>query len=190
MAGRWRSRALIASAIALATACGDGRGSPPPSPTTSFEPTVVSLIATVDGNWTEHRVVLENGTKLTLRSDSSSTQLSNGRGPVGPGDLVLAGAGNPPAWWAALESRRRIRPSGASGSADLPDGLCWTIYGGAFDERDSIQFSTGLRLRKAAEFHVQMTWIKDPFPARDGDSFCVNRAGAVTSLEFIWVGGY
>ena len=35
-----------------------------------------------------------------------------------------------------------------------------------------------------------MTWSRDPFPARDSDSFCVDRDGVVTSLDFIWVGGY
>ena len=35
-----------------------------------------------------------------------------------------------------------------------------------------------------------MTYIPNPFPARISDSFCVDHDGTVTSLDFIWVGGY
>jgi len=182
---------LIGSAALSNAACGDGRGDPPPSPTIAFEPAVISLIDTVENDASGHRVVLVDGTTLTLDVyDPSSTRLMNGTGQVVSGDLVLAGPGDPPTWWTALPTKYSVHPSGAPGSAEVPDGLCWSIHGGAYDEGDAIHFSSGLRLPKATNFQVAMTYIPNPFPARISDSFCVDRDGIVTSLDFIWVGGY
>lgn len=183
--------ALVGSAAMVVAACGDGRDDPPPSPTRSFEPAVISLIDTVESDATTHRAVLVDGTTLTLDfDDPSSTRLTNGFGQIVPGDLVLAGPGDPPTWWTALSTKHSVHPSGAPGSAEVPDGLCWYITGGAYDEGDAIHFSSGLRLPKAAAFRVVPTWIPDPFPARISDYLCVDQAGIVTSLDSIWVGGY
>ena len=182
---------LIGSAALLNAACGDGRGDPPPSPTSAFEPAVISLIDTVENDATSHRVVLVDGTTLTLDFyDPSSARLMNGSGQVVPGDLVLAGPGDPPTWWTALSLKYGLVPSGAPSSAEFPDRGCWSMHGGAFDDGDAIHFSNGLRLPKAENFQVAMTYVPNPFPARSSDSFCVDRDGTVTSLDFIWVGGY
>jgi hypothetical protein len=184
--------AAFAGAVAMLSAgCGDGRGDPPPSPTSAFEPAVVSLITSVEQEAIGRRVLLADGTTLNLNPDDpSSPRLTNGTGQVIPGDLVLAGPGSPPSWWAALSTRHSVHPSGAPGSAQVPDGRCWYIRGGAYDEGTVIHFSSGLRLPKAPGFEVSMDWIPDPFPARGSDSFCVDQQGIVTSLDFIWVGGY
>ena len=182
---------LIGSAALLNAACGDGRGDPPPSPTSAFEPAVISLIDTVENDATSHRVVLVDGTTLTLDFyDPSSARLMNGSGQVVPGDLVLAGLGDPPTWWTALSLKYGLVPSGAPSSAEFPDRGCWSMHGGAFEDGDAIHFSNGLRLPKAKNFQVAMTYVPNPFPARSSDSFCVDRDGTVTSLDFIWVGGY
>ena len=180
---------LVGTAAIMIAACGDGRGDPPPSPTSAFEPEVISLIGVVEHDATGRRVTLVDRTALTL-DDPSSARLTNGSGQIVPGDLVLAGSGDPPTWWTALSLKYGIVPSGAPASAEFPDRGCWSMHGGAFDEGDAIHFSNGLRLPKAKDFQVAMTYVPNPFPARASDSFCVDRNGTVTSLDFIWVGGY
>jgi len=131
-------------------------------------------------------VALDDGSTIVLRG-APQIQLQTFSGQLQTGDLVLAGPGKPPAWWADLASKNRVHPSGApSGATDVPDGLCWKIAGGAFDEGGAIHFSNGLLLKKTADFKVVYSWIPDPFPARSDDNFCVNRAGEVTTLDFIW----
>jgi hypothetical protein len=179
---------VILGSVIASAACGGGRDTPPPSPTTSFEPVIVSLVAAVDRDATIQEATLSDGSRLRL--DETNGRLLNGDWEVVPGDLLLADSGTAPTWWAALPTKNVVHPSGAAASASVPDGRCWLIRGGAYDEGDAIHFSSGLRLPKAAEFKVAFDWIKDPFPARGSDSFCVDRDATVTSLDFIWVGGY
>lgn len=186
--GRWVAVLLGCAALTIA-ACGPSRSDPPPSPTSAFEPEVASLVATVDDDATEGRVVvLENGTALNLNDERA--RLWNSFGEVIPGALMLAGSGRSPTWWIVLATKNRVHPSGAPSAAQVPDGLCWYLSGGAYDDGDTIHFSNGLRLPKPASFLVVPTWVEDPFPARASDYFCVDRQGKVTSLDFIWVGGY
>jgi hypothetical protein len=192
---RWAAIAAgLGVAALLAVGCDlGGRGDPPPSPTESLEPVIVGVIARAFGdpaNSGRGTAQLEDGSTLMLGGEGQR-QLVTISGQFEPGDLVLAGPGNPPIWWADLDSKIRVQPSGSAVSRGtrsfgVPDGHCWSIAGGAYDVGDAIHFSNGLLLPKAADFHIAMDYIKDPFPARSGDRFCVDRHGNVTSLDFIW----
>jgi hypothetical protein len=189
MAGRGSTAAVLAFAAALVLGCDlGGRGDPPPSPTASLEPLVIGVIVSVQRdspNSDTGTARLDNGSTVVLGGPPQN-RLMTFSGQLRPGDLVLAGAGDPPEWWADLDSKVRVQPSGSPGSIGVPDGRCWSIAGGAYEIGDTIHFSNGLLLKKSADFHVEMTWIKDPFPARSSDRFCVDRTGRVTSLDFIW----
>jgi hypothetical protein len=186
MAWRGTTVSLLGIIAPLVLGCGLGsRGDPPPSPSAAFEPALVEAIVAMEAGTLTNSVHLANGLTFSLPY-YSSTRLRNGSGVLQPGDLLIAGPGNPPAWWVDLEPRLLNRSPGATGPETVPDVTCWLIEGGAIDEGDAIHYSTGLVLKKAEGFHVVETWIPDPFPARDSDSFCVDRAGHVRTLEFIW----
>jgi hypothetical protein len=177
---------LLGIVAAVVLGCGlGGRSDPPPSPTAAFEPVLVESIVAMEAGTLTNTVHLANGLTFSL-PDASPARLRNGGGVLRPGDLLIAGPRNPPAWWVDLPPRLLNRSPGASGPEAVPDVTCWLIDGGAFDEDDAIHYSSGLVLKKAEVFHVVETWIPDPFPARDSDSFCVDRAGRVRTLEFIW----
>jgi len=194
MARRAAIAAIVGAAAVLVIGCDlGGRGDRPPSPTASLEPVVVGVIASADGdppNSGMGSAQLEDGSTIIL-GGTTQDRLVTFSGQLQVGDLLLAGPGNPPVWWADLDSKIRISPSPpiespGVGRIGVPDGNCWSIGGGAYDIGDAIHFSNGLLLKKAADFHVEMDWIKDPFPTRSGDRFCVDREGHVTSLDFIW----
>ncbi|HEX2756568.1 MAG TPA: hypothetical protein VHM48_13960 [Candidatus Limnocylindrales bacterium] len=177
---------FVGVAASLVLGCGlGGRGDPPPSPSTIFEPAVIGLIEATETGTLTSTVRLGDGPTYSL-PDNSPVRLPNGGGVLKPGDLMLAGPSVPPTWWVDLPPRLLNRLPGATGPEVIPDGKCWLIDGGAFDEGAAIHFSSGLLLQKAEGFHVVQTWIEDPLPARASDSLCVDVGGHVTTLEFIW----
>jgi hypothetical protein len=175
---------MFAASLTVAVAACGGRGDPPPSPTTTLEPAVVSEIASANRDGSTYQTQLVEGTALSV--DSTAARLTNGFGQVQAGDLLLARPGRPPTWWTALATKNVVHPSGAPSGASVPDGRCWYAAGGAYDEGASIHFSSGLLLPKAAGFTIVYDWIPDPFPTRDGDYFCVDGDGTVISLDFLW----
>jgi hypothetical protein len=186
MAGRWTAVLSSMTVAALLVSCG-GRAKPPASPTETLEPVVVGLIASAmpDGiGAVTGSVTLDDGSTLAL--GLQQVRLTPPFGQLKPGDLMLAGPGSSPAWWIDLDSKIRVVPSGRPAASPVPDGACWLMEGGAFDVGDAIHFANGLLLKKAPGFRIVYDWIPDPFPTRDGDRFCVNRDGQVTSLDFIW----
>lgn len=91
--------------------------------------------------------------------------------------LLLAGASSDGSWGYEL--------AGYSGPNE--DG-CWGIYGGSFDDGDSVRLSSGLRLPKAPTFsihdggHSDVEW----FPGHEGDQICVDEQGrAMYFIAFI-----
>jgi hypothetical protein len=190
MAGRGTAAVVSVITVVLLAGCGGlgGRGKPPPSPTETLEPIVVGLIAAAKPDYTNSStgsVTLDDGSTIVLRN-LASIQIPTNLGPLEPGDLVLAGPGSPPAWWANLAPKVRGVPSAGPRSSAVPGGACWLLTSGAFDGGHTIHFANGLLLKKAPGFRVVYDWIPDPFPTRDGDQFCVGRDGLVTSLDFIW----
>ena len=174
--------ALIAIVVAsMLVGCDSGRGPMPPRPTRSLEPTVISLVTKVDQDGSPVVVTLASGERLDFEGIGGEREVYR-RGNLEPGDLFLAGSGNPAEWYALLSPTSTIR----TGSSK-PDPTCWAINGGAFEDGDFIHFSNGLRLPKAAGFSVVDDYIEDPFPARGSDEFCVNQEGKVTSLVYIFL---
>lgn len=173
--------ALVLAGGVLACTSLNGRGDPPPSPTKTIEPMVVGVVAAVDPDPEHGYVTLDSGVVLAVR-ENDLKRIYGGYEPA-PGTLILAGGGQPPGWWASFE----LKPQSETSIPD-PTGrdACWRITNGAFDEGDFIHFANGLHLRKAAGFLVVPDYIKDPFPARPMDSFCLDRRGEVMTLDFIW----
>jgi hypothetical protein len=89
---------------------------------------------------------------------------------IGFGSLLLAGRDADGGWWYAI---------GDGQSTD-----CWPIYGGSFDEGDSIWFSSGLRVPKAPDFAIHS--FGDPaeaFPGHADDFVCVDAQGVARYIE-------
>jgi hypothetical protein len=181
---------LVAGLALAATLAGciglEGRGAPPPLPSRDLSPKVIGVIAEVAAGTADGVVVLVSGQRLTLAPQlhvAGATQPARG-------SLILAGPGDPTAWWTSLQSSTYPRRTAASGQAfGRSPGTadrCWDIYGGAFDEGASIHFSSGLRLPKASDFRIVEDYLPDPFPARAGDAFCVDATGAVAIFVSIF----
>jgi hypothetical protein len=174
-------RSLIAgvAALTLLAAC-SGRGNEPPRPTRALQPTIVDLVTDVDTASTPFVVSLASGQRITMSSLGGSAAVSS-RGNLERGFLWLSDAVAEPAWYAWAPPNGTIWP----GQRKL-DPECWELKGGAFDQGDAVHFSNGLRLPKAVDFRIAQANIKDPWPARSDDVFCVTRQGEVSSLAFIF----
>jgi len=174
--------ALIAIVVAsMLVGCNSGRGPLPARPTRSLAPTIISLVTKVDQDGSPVVLTLASGDRIDFEGIGGEREVYR-RGNLEPGDLLLAGPGNPADWYALLSPTSTVR----TGSSK-PDPACWAINGGAFEDGDFIDFSNGLRLPKAAGFSVVDDYIEDPFPARGSDEFCVNQEGQVTSLVYIFL---
>jgi hypothetical protein len=93
---------------------------------------------------------------------------------VWPDTLLLGGQTEDGSWWYQL--------AGAGGPTT--DG-CWPIYGGSFDEGETIRFSSGLRVPKAGSFEIRPTdqQLKQVFPGHASDFVCIDRMGSAVYFE-------
>jgi hypothetical protein len=145
------------------------RGPAPPRPTEDLRPTIVSEV--VSNNW-RLPLTLQDGSVFPPGGESVR-RVKNWPGDVvsepdeiREGSLILAGQNPDGSWWYQI-----------SGSGANQDG-CWPIYGGSFNEGDSIWFSSGLRVAKAPDFEIRDAWdVADPFPGHGGDLVCVDDQG-------------
>lgn len=174
---RFRSRAVdfgfvhVASfalvLVVTSTACSRGPG--PPEPTRDLMPTVIGTVTRVESA----AIVLDNGfvlpmspptTRITNWPSDPAVEESEARA----GTLVLAGKGSDERWWYEL----------AGSGGPNPDG-CWPLFGGSFDRGDTIQFSSGLRVKKAIGFELRLNGHDNvrAFPGRRDDFVCLGHDG-------------
>ncbi len=176
-----RSVPLTLGSILLVVAACGGRGSEPPRPTRSLEPTVVGVVTAVDTGRSPNVVTLASEQQVTLSRIGGSAAVSSW-GNLDRGFLWLSGSLTEPDWFAWAP------PNGTlwSGQAKL-DPTCWEVRGGAYEDGAFVHFSAGLRLPKTADFRIAQSYIKDPWPARADDVFCVTSTGEVKSLISIFI---
>jgi hypothetical protein len=88
--------------------------------------------------------------------------------------LLLGGRRADGSWWYEL----------AGFPGPNQDG-CWSIYGGSFDEGESVRLSSGLRLPKAAGFEIRTHGHDDVqwFPGHQDDSICVDDEGRAVYFD-------
>lgn len=93
-----------------------------------------------------------------------------------PDTLLLGGGSSNGGWWYEL----------AGSGGPNADG-CWPLFGGAFDDGETVWFSSGLRVPKAPGFNVRPSDrnIEDPFPAHRDDFVCIDSKGRATYLEVL-----
>jgi hypothetical protein len=171
---RIRLVSLLSVAVALA-AC--SRGPAPPAPTEDLTPTFIGVIA----KQVATPPVLLRGDRTFPPSPGASVErIRNWPDLDAPADpfadfprldpevLLLAGQRSDGVWWYEL----------ADGANQ--DG-CHMIYGGSFDEGDTVRLSSGLRLPKAPGFNVRgggrVLDDVDSFPGHGGDGICVDEQG-------------
>jgi hypothetical protein len=91
------------------------------------------------------------------------------------GLLLLGGERPDGSWWYEL-----------AGFGDGPnaDG-CWLIYGGSFDEGETVRLSSGLRLTKAPGFDIRPDGYDDVewFPGHTYDAICVDELGRAAYFQ-------
>ena len=153
----------------------------PPSPSSTLDPARIEVVTEVDESASPFLVTLASGEILHFDEIGGRRQIYRW-GNLEPGVLLLTGPGDPAAWYTWLVTRGTAAQGQSPREAD-----CWEIRGGAFDEGSFVHFSSGLRLPKAPDFHLAQTWIhEDPFPARESDVMCVDRAGVVTQMVYLF----
>lgn len=161
--------------IVLASAC---RGPEPPRPTEDLRPSVVGVIASED---VAEPFLLEGGASFDPPDGAAVRPLQNwpGSSVLEPdefvkGLLLLGGQGEDGGWWYEI--------AGVGGANE--DG-CWPIYGGAFDEGDSVHFTSGLRVPKLPTFVIRTNGPDDDrgFPAHQDDSVCLDARGNAVYLD-------
>lgn len=155
------------------------RGPAPPSPTQDLTATVVGVIErTADG----FPAQLRGGTQFAPAPGASVERIKNWPGAdtaelpgLTSGLLLLGGERADGSWWYEL-----------AGFGDGPneDG-CWLIYGGSFDDGQTVRLSSGLRLPKAPSFeildegHDDVEW----FPGHQDDAICVDEQGRAAYFD-------
>ena len=157
---------VLGSALA---AC--SRGPAPPPPTEDLTATVVGVINDAAPGLP---VDLQGGTQFSPQPGVAVERIKNWPGGDEPeglaeGLLLLGGQRPDGSWWYELAG---------FGEGPNDDG-CWSIYGGSFDEGETVRLSSGLRLPKAPSFeildegHDDVDW----FPGHQDDSICVDEHG-------------
>ena len=141
----------------------------PPVPTTTRVPTIVGEAT----GWSVPNVSVALDTGGDVAIDNPGTRLSTSQiefpSTTGPGSLVLAGADEHGAFYAATH-------------AGTVDG-CFELDGQGYTEADQIHLSSGLVLPYAKDMTVDngrfdqyASWLED------FDRVCVDRTGHVTSI--------
>lgn len=174
-----RARAGLVIVFVLVTslsAC--SRGPTPPSPTEDLTPTTVGVIetstsalpVTLRGGGTFAPPV---GSRVDRLDNWPTNDVSEAEGLIAD-VLLLGGRRADGSWWYEL--------AGFTGANE--DG-CWSIYGGSFDEGDSVRLSSGLRLPKAAGFEIRAHSHDDVqwFPGHQDDGICVDESGRAVYFD-------
>jgi hypothetical protein len=180
MFDRRRLPLTLGAILLIIAACG-GRGPEPPRPSRTLEATVVGVVTAVDTGRSPYVVSLASGQQISLSSLGGTAAVSRW-GNLDRGFLWLSDSLTEPAWYAWAPPNGTIW----SGQREL-DPTCWELRGGAYEDDGFVHFSAGLRLKKSADFRIAQTYIKDPWPARAGDVFCVTSTGEVKSLISIFL---
>lgn len=118
-------------------------------------------------------MILHNDVRFEPPAGATVRRITNWPGTNEPDEsasnlLFLAGPVGDGSWWYEL--------AGYSGPNE--DG-CWAIWGGSFDEGDSVRLSSGLRLPKAPTFEIRHQGHPDVdwFPGHQDDQICVDEQG-------------
>jgi hypothetical protein len=146
------------------------RGLEPPHPTEDFRASIVGVVA----QSSPPSITLASGVVFPPTGVAASRLKNWPASPASeedvarPGSLLLGGQRVDGTWWYEL----------AGFGGPNSDG-CWSVYGGSFDEGDSVWFSSGLRVPKAATFEVRPIGQKSvqPFPGHAADSVCLDTSG-------------
>lgn len=169
---------IVAVFVLLTALSACSRGPTPPSPTEDLTPTIVGVI---DATVSALPVTLRGGETFAPPAGARVDRLDNwpaddvGEAEGLIADVLLLGGERPDgSWWYEL-----------AGFAGPNEDGCWSIYGGSFDEGDSVRFSSGLRLPKADGFEIRTYGHDDAqwFPGHQDDSICVDDEGRAVYFD-------
>ena len=118
-----------------------------------------------DGSW------VTGVSELTRSSDLFGT--SHAGETIPEGGLLYYGHDGRAEWIAGASSNEL-----ATDSAECP----YTLRGSGYDEGDILHLSTGLVLKKTADFENKTPWIEETSTFRDADRICVNQRGEAISI--------
>jgi hypothetical protein len=174
---RARQIARVTALVVLIAGC--SRGPTPPSPTEDLVPTQVGVIASTNemlpvrfsggGEFAPPPGATVERVRNWPATDSSPAATDPDR--LSAGTLLLGGQRPDGSWWYQL--------------ADFVsnDG-CRRIYGGSFDDGDSVRLSSGLRLPKAPGFEIRAHGRStDVFPGHQDDVICIDDQGRAVYFE-------
>jgi hypothetical protein len=168
-------RCIVVALVAMVIV-GCSRGMPPPKPTEDLHATVVGVVGPGGGPpfnlESDGMFPPEAGTARRITNWPADPAFEEQEARVGT--LVLGGQQADGTWWYELV-----------GSGGPTQGGCWPLYGGSFDEGDTIRFSSGLRVPKAPNFEIRPsgTGTAEAFPGHRTDSVCLDRTGQAVSFE-------
>lgn len=170
----------------------------PPRPDRSLVPEVVGLVVRwdfIEGQCQMKRLTLQSGQTLDLRLLGDS-RARCGDGPwqtgvpeltrsfdlsgtsqagetIPDGGLLYYGHDGHAEWIAGASSNEL-----AADSAECP----YTLSGSGYDEGDILHLSTGLVVKKTADFENKTPWMKETSTFRDADKICINPRGEAISI--------
>jgi hypothetical protein len=171
----------------------------PPRPDRSLVPEVVGVVVRwdfIEGECEMKRLTLQSGQTLDLRllgdrraSCGDGTwvtgvpELSRSRNLFGTsqagetipdGGLLYYGHDGQAEW---------IASASPNGLAADPAGCPYRLSGSGYDEGDILHFSTGLVVKKTADFENRTPWREETSTFGDADDICVNQTGEATSIS-------
>jgi hypothetical protein len=171
----------------------------PPRPDRALVPEVVDVVVRwdfVERECQVTRVTLESGMTLDLRLLGDS-RARCGDGPWHTGVPELTHSHD---WFGTFQAGDTVRNggllyyghdgqaewiAGASSNQDAADsaGCPYTLRGAGFDEGDILHLSTGLVVRKKADFENRTPWMHETSTFGDSDRICVDRRGDAISIQ-------
>jgi hypothetical protein len=171
----------------------------PPRPDRSLVPEVVAVVVRwdfVEGECQMTRLTLQGGRSLDLHLFGDS-RARCGDGPwetgvpvltrslglwgtsqagetIPDGGLLYYGHDGQSEWIAGASSNEL-----AADFAECP----YTLSGSGYDEGDILHLSTGLVVKKTADFENKTPWMTETSTFRDSDTICINKRGEATSIS-------
>ena len=170
----------------------------PVPPTKSLVPEIVDVVLRwdwVEGECQVQRLTLESGRTLDLRLMGDS-RARCGDGPWVTGVPRISGSFDLSGTAQAGETVRNggllyyghdgqaewIAGASSNELAGDADECPYTIRGSGYDQGDILHFSTGLVIKKTADFENLTPWRQERSIFRDSDKICVNRQGDAVSI--------
>jgi hypothetical protein len=165
---------LLLFALTLVVA-GCGRGRTPPRPTQDLSPSVVGVLSAAGPPFEldTGQAFPPDGSEPRRIKNWPANPAFEEQDPR-PGTLLLGGQASNGSWWYELV-----------GFGGPTSDECWPLFGGSFDDGDTIWFSSGLRVLKAPDFKIRRYGQDDveAFPGHSDDSVCIDREGRALHFD-------